>query len=83
MCPRKMKDLGLVMLHDQAKAHHQVCNYSIATVQLWQEPGKPAYNTPKAFRPIVLLNILGKLIEKMVARRLQFDAVKYGILQAG
>ena len=44
------------------------------------KPGKPAYNIPKAFRPIVLLNTLGKLIEKMVARRLQFDAIKYGIL---
>ena len=32
------------------------------------KPGKPAYDTPKAFRPIVLLNTLGKLIEKMVAR---------------
>ena len=44
------------------------------------KPGKPAYNTPKAFRPIVLLNTLGKLVEKMIARRLQFDVVKYGIL---
>ena len=41
---------------------------------------KPAYNTPKAFRPIILLNTLGKLIEKMIARQLQFDVVKYGIL---
>ena len=44
--------------------------------------GKPAYDTPKAFRPIVLLNTLGKLIEKMIARRLQFDVVKYGILHS-
>jgi len=29
---------------------------------------KPAYNTPKVFRPIVLLNTLGKLIKKMIAR---------------
>ena len=32
------------------------------------------------YRFIVLLNTLGKLIEKMIARQLQFDAVKYGIL---
>ena len=44
------------------------------------KPGKPAYNTPKAFQPIVLLNTLGKLIEKMIARQLQFDAVKYSVL---
>jgi len=34
------------------------------------KPGKPAYDTPKAFRPIVLLNMLGKLIEKMIMRQL-------------
>ena len=44
--------------------------------------GKLAYDTPKAFRPIVLLNTLGKFIEKMVTRQLQFDAVKYGILHS-
>jgi len=43
------------------------------------KPGKPAYNAPKAFRSIVLLNTLGKLIEKMIARQLQFDAVKHSI----
>jgi len=41
------------------------------------KPGKPAYDTSKTFRPIVLLNTSGKLIEKMIARRLQFDTVKY------
>ena len=44
------------------------------------KPDKPAYDTPKTFRPIVLLSTLGKLIEKMIAKRLQFDAVKYSIL---
>ena len=44
------------------------------------KPDKPAYNIPKVFRPIVVLNMLNKLIEKMIARQLQFDAVKYNIL---
>jgi len=44
------------------------------------KPGKFTYDTPKAFRLIVLLNTLGKLIKKMIARWLQFDTVKYGIL---
>jgi hypothetical protein len=29
--------------------------------------GKPSYSTPKSFWPIVLLNTLGKLIEKMIS----------------
>ena len=33
---------------------------------------KLKYNHPKAFYPIVLLNTLGKLIEKVIAERLQF-----------
>ena len=36
------------------------------------KPNKTLYNQLKAFHPIVLLNILGKLIEKVVANRLQF-----------
>jgi len=44
------------------------------------KPGKPVYDTLKAFRPIVLLNTLGKLIEKMIANQVQFDAVKHSVL---
>ena len=41
------------------------------------KPGKPDYSTPKSFRPIALLNTLGKLFEKMLSTRLQFDAVNH------
>src|SRR6201999_1805282 len=37
------------------------------------KPGKPHYKTTKMFRPIVLLNTLGKWVEKMLANRLQFE----------
>ncbi|CAA7271383.1 unnamed protein product [Cyclocybe aegerita] len=43
------------------------------------KPNKPSYAIPKAFRPIVLLITFGKLIEKMIANRIQFDAVKHDI----
>ena len=36
------------------------------------KPNKTSYDNPKAFRPIVLLNTLGKLVEKVIAERLQF-----------
>jgi len=36
---------------------------------------KASYNSPKAFRPIVLLNMLGKLIEKVIGKRLQFQLI--------
>ena len=36
---------------------------------------KLSYDLPKAFRPIVLLNTLGKLIEKVIGHRIQHHAV--------
>ena len=37
------------------------------------KPNKKSYDSPKAFRPIVLLNIVGKLIEKVIGECLQFN----------
>jgi len=37
------------------------------------KPNKKSYNSPKSFRPIVLLNTMGKLIEKVIRERLQFN----------
>jgi len=37
---------------------------------------KQTYNNPKSFHPIILLNTLEKLIEKVIADRLQFHVVK-------
>jgi len=46
--------------------------FKILTTIVIPKPNKSLYNHPKAFHPIVLLNTLGKLIEKVVAERLQF-----------
>lgn len=44
------------------------------------KPNRDDYSNPKNYRPIVLLNCVGKLLEKVVAARMQFDAQKWGIL---
>jgi len=36
------------------------------------KPNKKSYDSPKSFRPIVLLNTVGKLIKKVIRERLQF-----------
>jgi len=41
--------------------------FKTSTMIIIPKPNKPSYNNPKAFRPIVLLNTLGKLIEKVIA----------------
>ena len=54
-----------------------------STCVIIPKPNKPRYNVPKAFRPISLLNTIGKLLTKVIATRLQFDCLKYDILHPG
>ena len=35
-----------------------------------RKPGKPDYSDPAAYRPIALLNTIGKVLEAIVARRI-------------
>ena len=39
------------------------------------KPNKESYDSFKSFRPIVLLNTIGKLIEKVIGEKLQFYAI--------
>ena len=45
-----------------------------------QKPGKPDYTTAKAYRPIALLNTLGKALEFILAKRITYLAERYGLL---
>lgn len=45
-----------------------------------QKPGKPDYSLPGAYRPISLLNTLGKLLEAVIARRLSYLTEKHRLL---
>ena len=46
--------------------------FKVSTMVVIPKPNKSSYDNPKAFRSIVLLNTLGKLIEKVIAEQLQF-----------
>jgi len=39
------------------------------------KPNKSSYNSLKSFRPIVLLNTMGKLIENVIGEKLQFHVI--------
>jgi len=44
--------------------------WKTAIIVVLRKPGKPDYAVPGAYRPISLLNTLGKLLEAVMARRL-------------
>ena len=44
------------------------------------KPNKASYNSPKMFRPIILLNILSKLIERVIGKRLQFQLISKNVI---
>lgn len=47
-----------------------------------KKPQKPRYDTPKAYRPIALLNTMGKVLEKLVANRISKAAEDHNFLPA-
>jgi len=51
-------------------------HFKISSTVIIPKPNKPLYNSPKSFCPIVLLNTIGKLIEKVIGERLQFLVVR-------
>ena len=55
---------------------HWSSYFKCSSMVVIPKPNKLAYDQPKSFFSIVLLNTLGKLIEKVVAERLQFLVAK-------
>ena len=50
------------------------------TTVVLRKPGKPRYDTPKAYRPIALLNTMGKVLTSIVAEQLTYYTEKYALL---
>jgi hypothetical protein len=63
-----------------AREGHQPLCWREATTAVIPKPKKPDYSAPKAYRPVALLNCLGKTLEKIMARRLGYLAERYELL---
>ena len=75
---------GLCHLFNQIRASRVWPSwFKESTCVIIPKPNKPKYNVPKAFRPISLLNTIGKLLTKIIATRMQFDCLKYDVLHPG
>jgi len=54
---------------------HWPLHFKVFTSIIIPKPNKKSYNFSKAFRPIVLLNTIRKIIEKVISNRLQFQLI--------
>ncbi|KAI0993834.1 hypothetical protein K3495_g14350, partial [Podosphaera aphanis] len=55
-------------------------NFKESITVVIRKPQKPRYDTPRSYRPIALLNIMGKLLEKVIARWIANAAEKFNLL---
>ena len=55
---------------------HWPNHFKCSSTVIISKPNKLVYDNPKSFHPIILLNTISKLIEKVIAERLQFYVVK-------
>ena len=57
------------------KFGYQSSHFKTSTTVVIPKPNKLSYDSLKSFRPIILLNTLGKLIKKVIGDRLQFHLI--------
>ena len=57
------------------KLGYRPSHFKILSTIVISKPNKASYDLLKSFQPIILLNTLGKLIEKVIGERLQFQVV--------
>lgn len=57
--------------------------FKISTSIIIPKPSKESYDFPKAFRSIALLNMLGKLIKKVISECLQFHSISNNSIHPG
>jgi hypothetical protein len=74
--PREI--LLIMQLGLRLGVHHDL--WKTATTVILPKPNKPSYSDPRAYRPIQLLECLGKILEKIVASRLSFDIGKHNLV---
>ena len=61
---------------------HWLLHFKTSSSIIIPNPNKALYDFSKMFRPIVLLNMLSKLIEKVISKRLQFQLISKNIIHS-
>jgi hypothetical protein len=75
-----MKDHLVDVFNACFQMGHHLAQWKEAKVVAIPKPDKPDYSLPKAHRPISLLETMSKLLEKVVAKRMQHDIVAHKLI---
>ena len=67
-------------INQSLKLGYCPAHFRTSTTVALRKPGKDDYTTPKAYRPIALLNTIGKVMDAVIARRLSYLIETYQIL---
>lgn len=59
--------------------YHPKC-FRTAILAIIEKPNKADMTSPRSYRPIALLSVLGKGLERMVAKRMSWIAIKHRII---
>jgi hypothetical protein len=77
-----VKDHLILTYNTCFRLGHHPARWREAKVVAIPKPDKPDYSLPKAHRPILLLETMSKLLEKAVAKHMQYDIVKFELIHA-
>lgn len=69
---RRDREVFMAIANKCLAIPHFPKRWKVAHVVILSKPGKDDYTHPKAYRPIGLLSILGKTVEKLIVGRLQW-----------
>ncbi|EDN91303.1 hypothetical protein SS1G_00706 [Sclerotinia sclerotiorum 1980 UF-70] len=54
--------------------------FRLATIVIIPKPNKSDYTNPRSYRPIALLSVLGKGLERLIAKKVSWLALNYQVL---
>lgn len=61
------------------EGYHPSC-FRTAVLAILSKPNKADKSSPRAYRPIALLSVLGKGLERLLAKRMSWIAIKFKVL---
>jgi hypothetical protein len=68
------------IFNQSLRLEHCPASFRASITAVLRKPGKANYAVPKAYRPIALLNTIGKVMDAVIARRLTYHVETYHVL---